>query len=114
MAKQIIILETNPADGGMNTIRAVFWFAVILAKRVPKAGNTTSKWSGADATETAALVDGSVVEEVRDLSFPTSFTTVELKAALQKAYADRAAFLGAQPFRLQYAGVWWDGTSWSA
>lgn len=115
MAKQVIILETNPADGGQNTIRAVFWFAVPVARRVPLPATTMSAWSGADAnTELIPIRDGSVLEEVKQLSFPQSFTTAQIKGALQASYTDRQTYLATLPPRLQYNGVFWDGATWSA
>lgn len=114
MAKQIVILETNPADGGFNTIRAVFWFAVPVNRRVP-VPNAQSLWTGASAGEVADLQSGAVLEERHDIRVPSSFTVAEQKNALNKAYTDRLTFLGAQPFKLQFAGVFFDSaTGWSA
>lgn len=77
--------------------------------------NAQSKWSGASAGDVAALQDGSVLEEVHDIKLAASFTTVEQKNALNKAYVDRGAYLAAQPFRLQYNGIFYDSsTGWSA
>lgn len=113
MPKQIIILETNPEDGGRNSIRAVYWFGVPLARRIVKPA-ATSGFAAISQAELDALKDGSVLEEVRSIELPASFTTAEIKAALQKDYADRLAYLGAQPNKLQYAGVFFDGAAWSA
>lgn len=113
MAKQIIILETDPQDGGRLSIRCVYWFAVPAQRRVPDA-SLTSQFQGIQPAELASLRDGSVLEDVRDISLPSSFTTTEIKVALQKDYTDRGAYLVAQPFRLQYAGVFFDGSVWSA
>jgi hypothetical protein len=115
MAKQIILLETNPQDGGMVTMRAVFWYAIPANRRIVLPDTTVSAWLGASNAELIAIRDGSVLEEVRVLSMPVSSTTAELKAAINKAYTDRLAYLGAQPFKLQYAGVFFDSvTGWSA
>ena len=35
MARQIIILETNPAAGGEISVRAVFWYPVTPGEEVP-------------------------------------------------------------------------------
>lgn len=113
MAKQIIILTTNPRDGGRIQIAAVYWFAVPLNRRIP-APNASSQYASASGAEISALQDGSVLEEVRNMELPSSYTTGQIKTALEKDYADRAAYLAAQPFKLQYAGVSWDGANWSA
>lgn len=115
MAKQIIILETPPVDGGQIGITFVAWFPVAAARRIPLAGTTTSKWSGASASENQSLVDGSVKEEVTTQVYPASYTTTELKAALQKWYTDRLNYLNNQPNRIQYKDVFLDSvTGWSA
>lgn len=114
MAKQIIILDTDPSDGGNNTIRAVFWFAVAVNRRVPRPDITVSAWASASAPEMAALQDGSVLEEVVIRSFPTSTSNASIKAIMVAAYTDRLAYLNALPFKLQFNGVFYDGATWSA
>lgn len=113
--KQIIVLETNPADGGQNTLKVVFWYAIAANRQIARPDISASAWSGASAAEVQALKDGTVQEEVRFISVPASSTTAEIKATVNKAYTDRAAYLSAQPFKLQYAGVFFDSvTGWSA
>lgn len=114
MAKQIIVLETNPADGGFNNLKVVFWFAIPSNRRVP-IPSKVSVWEGASIAETTALQDGSVLEEIHNIKVPASYTGTEQKAVLNKAFTDRAAYLAAQPFKLQFAGVFFDSvTGWSA
>jgi hypothetical protein len=114
MAKQIIILETNPADGGTNSTLVVLWVAVPLARRVPRP-NAQSKWEGASAADVTAIQDGSILEEVHNVRVPASYTAAETKAVLEKFRTDRVAWLGAQPNKVQYAGVFFDSvTGWSA
>jgi hypothetical protein len=115
MAKQIIVLETNPADGGRNSIKYVAWFAVPVNKQVPQPAVANSQWSGASQAEIDAIRSGAVLEEVRTISVPASYSTTELKAVLQKDYTDRLNYLANQPFKLQYNGVFFDSVSgWSA
>ena len=115
MAKQIIVLETNPEDGGFNDMKVVFWFAVPANRLVPQPQITFSAWDGATAAEIQAIKDGLVYEDVQHIRVPSSYTPTELKAVLNKAYTDRAAFLGALPFKYQYKGIYFDSmTGWSA
>lgn len=113
MAKQIIILETIPNDGGRNTIKAAYWFAIAVNRRVPVA-NLQSAWEDASAPEIAALQDGSILEEVRTIQVATSATVAQTKAALLLDYNDRKTYLDAQPFKLQHAGVYYENNAWSA
>lgn len=115
MAKQIIVLETNPSDGGRNSIKYVAWFAVPVNRQVPLPAVTNSAWSIASQAEIDAIRSGAVLEEVRTISVPTSYSATELKAVLLKDYNDRLSYLGSQPFKLQYNGVYFDSVSgWSA
>ena len=113
MAKQIVIIETNTADGGSNTVRAVFWFAVPVARRVPRPDITASAYKDATAAEMTALQDGSVLEEVKLQGFPASQTGATIKATLVQQYTDRATYLATLPFKLQFYGVFYDGAVWS-
>ena len=112
MAKQIIVLDTLPGDGGRNMVRAAFWFPIQAGKRIPISG-ATSSWTGASGQELTALADGSVVEEVVSMPFAASYTAAQIRAALLTAWTDRKAWKDAQPFSGQYYGVYYDG-SWSA
>lgn len=113
MAKQIIILETIPNDGGRHTIKAAYWFPVAVNRRVPVA-NLQSAWKDASGPEVTALQDGSVLEEVKTIQVAATATTAQTKAALVLDYNDRKTYLEAQPFRLQHAGVYYDNGAWSA
>lgn len=113
--RQIIVLETNPADGGSFAIRAAFWFSVPAGKQIAQP-NFASAVRAPAAPLTQELTDlqsGAVVEEVRDFAFPASATATAIKASLVSAYVDRKAYRDAQPFVGQYYGVSWDGAAWS-
>ena len=116
MARQIIILETNPADGGMVAVRCAMWFPITTGQEIPLAGFTSAfKTKGAigpTAQETTDLQDGKVVEEVKVLSFPKSFTAAQIRGSLVAAYTDRVAFRATLPNTGQFYGTAWDGTSW--
>jgi hypothetical protein len=117
MPKQIIILETNPADGGQISLRTVLWFPVPAGQEVPIANfasayKASATKPGPTAQETTDLQEGKVVEEVKTFSFPRSFTPAQLRASLQAAYADRLAYRATLPNVGAYYGVYFDGAAW--
>lgn len=111
MPRQIIILETNPSDGGAIAVNCVFWFAV-TGTPVPMPG-FVSAFKTPTGTEATALQDGTVDEEYRSFQFPKSFTNAEIKGSLVKAYADRKAYRDSQPNVNQFYGTSHDGTVWT-
>lgn len=114
MAKQIIVIEVVP-DDGRNVIRYVAWFGPYpVNRRVPRPDVSASFYSGATAAEIDQIKSGEIVEEVRDIRLPASYTATEVRIAVLKDYQDRAAWLAAQPFRLQYFGTYFDSvTGWN-
>ncbi|MDQ3259039.1 MAG: hypothetical protein M3R15_35110 [Acidobacteriota bacterium] len=113
MARQIIILETLRGTGqGDTSVRHVFWFAVPVARRVPKP-LATSAFRDTTAAEIAALENGSVYEEVYDIQIPTGQTSAQIRVLLEGRYAIRQAELSALPNINAYYGTSWDGTVWS-
>lgn len=114
MAKQIVILDTNPADGGSIAVRCAMWFPVTAGKEWPLGSGSGSFWQGASAAEVQAIQLGQVVEEVKQFSFPSTMTTANVKAFIVNTYNTRNAFLAAQPFKGQFYGVYFENSSWSA
>lgn len=115
MAKQIIVLDTNPADGGAFNVRCAMWFSVTPGKEWPMGSGVGSAYTGASAAEVQAIQQGQVVEEVKSYSFPSTTTTANIKTALVNSYASRNAYLATQPFKGQYYGVFFDSSNtWSA
>jgi hypothetical protein len=116
MARQITVLETNPADGGQISVRCAFWFPVTAGKEVPKPTYTSVITGAAIPTgaEDSALKAGQVLEEVKAFTFPDNMSAATIKSTLVTFYARRAAYLATLPFQGQYYGVIYDGTSWSA
>lgn len=112
MARQIIILETNPADGGQKTVRCVFWFAIAAGSRIPLP-SFVSEFKTPTTEEATALQDGSVVEEVHTYHYPNSYNATSIRAALAAAWTDRKAWRDAQPNTGQFYGSSWDGTTWA-
>jgi hypothetical protein len=118
MPKQIIILETNPADGGEVSVNVAFWFPVPAGQEVPLSGfvsafKATATKPGPTAQETTDLQDGKVVEEVHTKRYPRSFTPAQIRGALVAAYTDRKTYRDAQPNIGQFYGTFYDGTAWA-
>lgn len=114
MAKQIIVLDTNPADGGSISVRCAYWFPVTVGKEWPVPG-AVSAWASASAAENQSLQQGQVIEETRSYSFPSTTTVTTIKASLVNNYVSRAAYVAAQPSRGQFYGVFFDSSNtWSA
>lgn len=116
--REIIVLETNPADGGYITVNTLFWFAVPAAQQVPNPGYAsafkTIGTAGPTAQETSDLQSGAMVEEWFQFRFPNTYTAAQIKAELQAAYATRQSFRATLPNKIQWYGVSWDGAAWSA
>lgn len=113
MAKKIIVLDTNSADGGTLNIRCAFWFP--LSNPIVQPAGVDSAWPGRSQAEVDALRAGSVKEEVRHIGFPVGTSTAVMKAALEAQWTARAAFLATQPSPGQFFGVFFDSaTGWSA
>lgn len=114
MAKQIIILETNPQDGGYLSVRFAMWFPVAAGKEVPRPEITSSAWKQALTADITALQVGSVIEEVNNVRFANTQTAAQIKTALVAQYGSRKTYLDALPFVGQYYGTFYDGTAWSS
>ena len=111
--RQIIILETLRGTGqGDTSIRHALWFAVPVARRVSKP-TAASAFRDALPLETAALQDGSVIEEVYEIQIPSGQTGAQIKATLEARYLASQAELTALPNINSYYGTSWDGTIWS-
>ena len=114
MAKQIIVLDSNPADGGAFTVRCAMWFPVAAGKEWPVSA-AASAWSGVSLAENQAIQQGQVIEETRTYSFPSTTATAVIKTSLVNSYASRNTYLATQPFKGQYYGVFFDSSNtWSA
>jgi hypothetical protein len=111
MPRQIIVLETNPAAGGMITINAVFWFPQTPAIPNP---SFVSRFKTPTPTEATALQDGTVIEEFKSMEFAKSLSATSLKALLVAAWTDRKAYRDSQPNVNQNYGLSYDGAAWSA
>ena len=114
MAKQIIVLDTNPADGGAISVRCAMWFPVTAGKEWPLGSGAGSAWVGASAAEVQSIQQGQVVEEVKAYNYPSTTTVPNIKTALVNSWTSRNAFLATQPFKGQFYGVFLENSSWSA
>ena len=114
--KRIIILESleNKSTGEI-THRVAMWIPVTVpAKRVARP-EATSAHSGATAAEITQIRDGSVREEIKAIEVPALMPVAEVKVVLSRAWDSLSAAIANEPFRYQYAGVYYDdNTGWSA
>lgn len=111
--KKIIILELLRGTGlGDSTLRAVLWFAIPAARRVPVAG-ATSAWRNASAGELASLATGEVLEEVIELQLPPGTSAAAARGVLEARYSRRETDIGNLPNVNQFYGSYWNGTSWT-
>lgn len=113
MGKQIILLETNPSDGGLITIRAAFWLPVPEGREVPLPSLAQGAWKNISDEELKALQGGAVVEEVRTFIFPQGLGVEDVHKILQVAYENRREYIAALPAKGQYYGAFFDGSGWS-
>lgn len=108
MAKQIILLDTT----AKGRLRVAFWLAVPAPRQSFYANAAaTSQYSGADATELAALRTGVVTEQVAE--FPVaSLTVLQMRTMLQAEFTARQQQVtNGNPW--QRYGTVWDGTTWT-
>ena len=112
---QVIVLNAYQDALNIN-VTAAFWFPITSGAR-PLLNNVTSAWTasspsvGASAAQNTAIQNGTILEEVRNFSFPLGTTTNSMQAALQQYWTNRnkeVAALGGN----QYYGYTWDGTVW--
>lgn len=116
MARQITVLEQN-ADvaSGTRTLKVVFWFPISPAnKQVPIPG-FVSRATNVSAPEQSDLEAGIVREENLAISFPSTYTTTQMKALVNQRYTDRAAAVAVESAARAFYGVTYDSvTAWSA
>jgi hypothetical protein len=114
MAKQVIILGSSAAVGGMTNISFALWIVPSGSQVVPNPG-FVSAYAGASATEISSLQAGTTVEITNNATYPSSFSLATIEADLLTKYtAAQAAYTsGVNP--IQYYGTYYDGvlTSWT-
>lgn len=111
--KKIIILELLRGTGlGDSTLRAVFWFAIPAARRVPLTG-ATSAYRNASAAELLSLTTGEVLEEIIEVQLPPGTSTAAARGVLEVRYFRRETEIGNLPNVNQFYGSYWNGTTWT-
>jgi len=110
MAKQIICMGMT-SDGIEQQFSVLFWFSIATGVKPQPNG---SAWSGASASENAAIEAGTVLEVAESYTFPTGITVAAIKTYLQQEWTNRnTQIAGAGPATDQ--GVFFDSaTGWSA
>ncbi len=110
-AKEVIVLEISETSQSEITIRYLLWLTTTVPVARPSA---TSQWSGASASEIAAIAAGTTIEQVRSKTFPGTLTKAQIQAILAADFAAQQAQLAAVTQPGQFYGVYFDGTGWSA
>lgn len=114
MAKQIIVQRIEKGPGGDNNVGVVAWFAVAAGREIPIA-NAVSIWSGASASENAAIAAGQVIEESYSAQYTLTTTKSQIQADLVAKFNARQAVITARPNPNLFFGVFFDSvTGWSA
>jgi hypothetical protein len=113
MAKQIIILDRVNEPSDMN-FRYVMWAAVPTGRNVAYANpDATSAYKGADATELAAIQDGSVVERQELASFPIGTPMATIQQYLITQFNAFQNHITNRNPTVRY-GTFYDGTAWTS
>jgi hypothetical protein len=107
-AKQIIELSSvaNPMPATV-TMNYLFWFTTMYPNPLP--ANTQSAWSGASSAETAAIVAGTTVETVGQMTVGAAMPAASVTSQIVSQYnAMQTGFAG----YLLAGGYYWNGVSW--
>lgn len=108
-AKRVIILD----QVDQRTFRYVLWADVPVARRPFYAvAGKTSVWTGAAATDNAALTNGSVVERVDHVVVPEGTSLPDVRTLLQAQWVGFQDEITASNPWSRY-GSFWDGTTWT-
>jgi hypothetical protein len=116
-AKQIIkTLSTAYPLPGTVILNYIMWFTTSLPNPLTcttASGVTTcpqSQWPNASAAENAAIVAGTTVEFIGQLSLPANTTATGAQTAVEAQYNTmQVAFAN---FLMAGNGFWWQGTAW--
>ena len=115
MAKQVIILNTTPAVGGITAVDYAFWLVPSASAIIPAPG-FNSAYAGASAAEINALQTGAALEIVATTQYPSSFALSAIETDLLAKYAAAQTALTAETNPIQWYGTYYDGVSqtWTA
>src|SRR5208282_4463261 len=81
MAKQVIILGSSAAVGGMTNISFALWIVPSGSQVVPNPG-FVSAYAGATATEISSLQAGNTINVTHNTTYPSSFSLAPIEADL--------------------------------
>lgn len=120
MARKIIVLDRldDPNAGGDYHYRFAFWLAVPTSRQSFYAAMNSAYTSvviGPDAptnTETTALRNGTVVEQVYDAYWPNGTSITQIASDLAAMYNIYQTNLNNYNPWGRY-GTFWDGTNWT-
>ena len=114
MAKQVIVLNRTVGDGILTT--GVVWVAVPSAQwAMVQNPSATSQFVLATSAELAEIQLGHISEVPFQIDMDKSLTLAQQKTQfLLTASQVSVTYLSSQSVKLQYYGVFYDGTTWSA
>lgn len=115
MARKIIVLDVSKSASGDYSVRCAFWLTAPANRVVPKPASTTSMVVNATAPEIAAIVAGTIVEQIVNDSgaFPAATTLASAQATLVTQYNAAQAALTATAAGVAAVGLAWDGSVWA-
>jgi len=107
---KIIILER--LTPGTFNVRFVMWADVPANHQAYYANqDAKSAWPGADATDTAALASGAVLERVDTIAMDAGSSNAQVRQSLQERWQLFQNSVNADTTHSFY-GSTWDGTAW--
>lgn len=110
MAKKVICLGKS-SNAGSDNYSFAMWYPITSGALARTAG---SQWAGASTAESAAIQNGSVLEELESFPVPTGIAPTTIKDIAVCRWAVRNAELNSVG-PAQYNGVYDDSvTGWSA
>lgn len=109
--RKIIVLNNQLQDNSTTLINYVFWLSVpaVNQKSNPSA---TSLVPDVTSAELTALQNGSVIEQTGSITASAGFIQSDVANILVRSYTQKQAVLTQQGSAKNYAGAYWDGTTW--
>lgn len=119
MAREIIVLSVQKDARGI-VVSCAFWLTVpaALVRNAPSVSSAVPpsasiSW-GITATELAALQAGTVRELVMEIALPATTTLAAAQAQIASQFADQQNYLNGLAPASKFAGMSFDGTTWTA
>ncbi len=113
MARKIIVIDVQKQPSGDFEVTAAFWLTAPANRVITKPSTFTSAVVSATDPEKAALLAGTIVEQVvRSGAVPSGTSVGATETGLVAAYNAAQTALTATAAGAQFIGLAWDGTVW--